>query len=104
MEEPELKPELDLHLGAQLDPDLDSKLGEAVDDPQLELDQFGDQDKESSKTMPIGHCNQKEAPGHRNQEESRNNDDEMVASVKEKEEDGGEKEKLENPTGNPDKD
>ena len=99
-----MEPELELHLGAQLDPDLDSKLGEAVDDPQLELDQFGDQDEECSKTMPIGHYNQKEDPGHRNQEESRNNDDEVVASVKEKEEDGDEEEKLENPTDNPDKD
>ena len=98
-----MEPELDLHLGAQLDPDLDSKLGEAVDDPQLELDQFGDQD-ECSKTIPIGDCNQEEAPGHRNQEESRNNDDEVVASVKEKEEDVGEEEKLENPIDNPDKD
>ena len=68
-----MEPELELNLGAQLDPDLDSKLGEAENDPQLEIDQFGDQDKESSKTIPIGHCNQKEAPGHRNQEESQNN-------------------------------
>merc|ERR1711974_65444 len=60
----ELGPELELDLGAQLDPDLDSKCGPAQYHPGLDLEPLGDQDKECSKTMPIGHCNQKEEPGH----------------------------------------
>ena len=53
-----MEPELELQLG----PDLGSKSGPAVDDPELDLEQLGDQDKECSKTKPVGQCNQKPNP------------------------------------------
>ena len=81
----ELEPELELQLG----PDLGSKSGPAVDDPELDLEQLGDEGKECSKTKPVGQCNQKLNPSK--------------ASLKDENDPATEEEKLEEggPMDNP---
>ena len=56
----------ELRLGSHLN---SKKSGPAVN--ELDLERLGDRDEECSKTMPIGHCKEKE------EKESRSNDEKM---------------------------
>ena len=76
-----MEPELELQLG----PDLDSK-----SDPELDLEQLGDQGKECSKTKTVGQCNQKPDPSKAGLK------DENDPSEEVKLEDGG---PMDNPEG-----
>ena len=60
--------ELELQLRSHLD---SNKSDPAVNDPELDLERLGDEGEECSKTMPIGHCKEKE------EKESRSNDEKV---------------------------